>query len=174
MSVQRLFALCATLPLIFACDAQVTTSPDLPVNIAYGASQGPSIASGSGHVPSGSGMRVFTFHSIEKPDGSVSGSYTIRLTSPGLFFSVDVSCMAIEGNTAWVAGLISETNASFIQVGSVSYFYAVDNGEGAEASTDVVSSARINDVAGEDQLFCSDRPLLLPSFPIEQGNVQVR
>jgi hypothetical protein len=81
--------------------------------------------------------------------------------------------MTVEGNTAWVAGHISDTNAGFVTVGTVSYFYAIDNGEGGNAPADVISTARINDVAGEDQLFCADKPLLLPSFPIEQGNVQV-
>ena len=71
-------------------------------------------------------------------------------------------------------GIISDSNAGFIEIGSVSYFYARDNGEGSAAPADIVSTARINDVEGEDRIFCADRPLLLPSFPIQYGNVQVR
>lgn len=98
----------------------------------------------------------------------------MELTALDLFFTVDVSCMSIVGNTAWVGGIISDTNASFVQVGSVSYFYAIDNGEGSAAPADVVSTARFNDIAGEDLRFCDEQPLLLPSFEIQQGNVQVR
>jgi hypothetical protein len=172
MNVHRLPALCVALLSMAACESEVT-APSETLPASYGISQAPRIASGSGHVPFASGLREFTFHAVQAPDGTVQGSYKIELTSLGLYFTVDVSCMAIEGNTAWVAGHISDTNAGFIQVGTVSYFYAIDNGEGADA-TDVVSTARINDIAGEDQLFCADRPLLLDSFPIEQGNVQIR
>ena len=34
-------------------------------------------------------------------------------------------------------------------------------------------AARINDVAAEDLRFCELRPLLLPAFDIQRGNVQV-
>jgi hypothetical protein len=47
-------------------------------------------------------------------------------------------------------------------------------GRRTEAPPDRVSIARINDVAGEDQVVCTQRPLLLPAFDIQQGNVQVR
>ena len=48
--------------------------------------------------------------------------------------------MTVEGDTAWIAGHIVESNAGFIQIGSVSYFYAIDNGEGKTSPDDVVST----------------------------------
>jgi hypothetical protein len=58
--------------------------------------------------------------------------------------------------------------------GTVSYFYVIDNGEGPNGGGDIVSALRLNDVAGEDALFCEEQPLLLPSAPVELGTVTVR
>ncbi|MDH3732939.1 MAG: hypothetical protein OEU54_05370 [Gemmatimonadota bacterium] len=161
------------LPILLACNTAEVAGPANPADASLNqVPQAPLMAIGSGHVPAAGGQRVFTFHAANHPDGTTQGSYRIGLTGPGLYFSVDVTCMTIVDNTAWVAGLISESNASFIDIGSVSYFYAIDDGEG-EGSADIVSTARFNDIAGEDLRFCAERPLGLPSFPIAQGNVQV-
>ena len=157
--------------VLAACE-RIQESPTGPVSLSSSAS-GPAVT-GSGHVPSGAGLREFTFHAKQKPDGSVSGSYKIEFTATGLFLQVDVTCVAVEGNTGWVGGRIVESNIAAVIIGSVSYFYAIDNGEGQGSPPDRVSSARINDVDGEDLRFCAERPLLLPSFNITNGNVQVR
>lgn len=127
---------------------------------------------GSGHVEQATGLREFTFHAVDRPDGTVAGSFKIILPS-GLFFEADVTCLAVDGNTGWVGGVIRETNAAVVIVGSVSTFYAVDNGEGVDAA-DVVSVAAFNGAAGADVAFCADRPLLLPPLTVDKGNVQVR
>lgn len=174
MNIPRLITGYLAVSLLAGCGSESSTAPTVELSPSFVAVAGPRLATGSGHVSSASGRRVFTFHAKDNGDGTGKGSYRINLTAPGLFFEVDVSCVSFAGSTAWVAGHISDTNAAFIQVGSVSYFYAIDHGEGAGALADVVSTARINDVPGEDEIFCRDQPLLLTSFPIEQGNVQVR
>ena len=175
MRILRLITGCLVLTFFAGCGAETTAAPELAIGASGGGEGGARLATGSGHVPQGSGLREFTFHAKGTGEGGIArGSYKVELTSSGLFFEVEVSCMAVEGNTAWIAGHISDTNASVIQVGSVSYFYAIDNGEGAGAPADVVSTARINDIDGEDQVFCNERPLLLASFAIDQGNVQIR
>ena len=134
----------------------------------------PAIALGRGFQEIASGEREFTFAAIRLPNGQAWGRYTIRLTGPDLFFTVDVSCMTVEGNTAWVAGHIVDTNAAFVEIGSVSYFYAIDNGGPGSSEPDIVSTARFNDIEGEDEAFCRDRVLLLDSAPIDGGFVRVR
>jgi hypothetical protein len=94
------------------------------------AAPGP-LAAGSGHSETAAGLREFTFHAIGQPDGPVNGSYKVP---NGLFFEADVTCLAVDGTTAWVAGTIRATNAGAIVVGGRSMFYAVDNGEGDDAS----------------------------------------
>ncbi len=173
MNVHRWISMTAAVALISACGEE-PTAPRVSATPSFATHASLPHATGSGHVDFGSGLREFTFHAKDQGDGTAGGSYKVELTSLGLFFEVDVTCMATEGNTAWIAGVISDTNAGFVQVGSVSYFYAIDNGEGSDAAADIVSTARINDVEGEDLRFCEDRILLLPSFPIQYGNVQVR
>ena len=173
MTFPRWIGTCMTVTLLTACGEE-PVGPAAALEASFDGQAAAPHVTGSGHVDFGSGLREFTFHAKDQGDGTAKGSYKIELTPLGLFFEVDVTCMARQGNTAWVAGLISDTNAGFVQIGSVSYFYAIDNGEGAGAPADVVSIARINDVAGEDIRFCQDKLLLLPSFPIEYGNVQIR
>jgi hypothetical protein len=127
---------------------------------------------GSGHVEQAAGLREFTFHAIEQPDGSVSGSYKIVLAN-GLFFETDVTCMATDENTGWIAGTIRATNAAAVVVGSISTVFAIDNGDGV-GSADVVSIATFNGAAGGDLAFCTNRPLVLPQLTVTDGNVQVR
>lgn len=127
---------------------------------------------GSGHLQSAAGQREFTFHAVEGPQGDVSGSYKIVLPN-GLFFETDVTCMAVEGDTGWVAGTIRATNAGVVIVGSHSMFYAIDDGEG-DGAQDIVSIAAFNMPAGTDLEFCEERPLILAPLSVTDGNVQVR
>ena len=144
--------------LLAAADSDDSDEDDLEVEL-----EGQTFAAAAG------GLRVLTIDA-ESEDGSAEGTYRVELTGPGLFFEVQVSCMVAEGNIAWVAGHISASNAGFIQIGSVSYFYAIDNGED---EADVVSTARINDIEGEDELFCRDRPRALPEQTQDGGDLEL-
>ena len=159
---------------LVTCAAGACTDPSAPTG------QAPSLTAGSpghrvvgsGHVQGATGLREFTFHAVEHPDGGVSGSYKVVLPN-GLFFEVDVTCMAVDGNTGWVAGTIRATNAAVVVVGSRSMFYAIDNGEG-NGPPDIVSLAAFNFPAGTDLAFCANRPLELAQLTVTDGNVQVR
>lgn len=128
---------------------------------------------GSGHVQQAAGLREFTFHAVEAADGSATGSYKIVLAN-GLFFETDVTCMAVTGNTGWIAGTIRASNAAAVVIGSASTVYVIDNGEGGAAPADIVSLATFNGAAGADLAFCANRPLVLPPLTVTDGNVQVR
>jgi len=133
------------------------------------------IATGSGHSPSGGALRVFTFTAHARADGTVQGRFRIGLIANDAWFSAEVTCVTFDGNTAWVGGIIEDTNVpGLVQVGSASEFYVIDNGEGSEATADIVSTALFNQPAGNEQLFCADQPLALPPRTVTEGNVQVR
>lgn len=161
--------------LLYACAETPTDvsleDPQLPGAAIQAPAAGHKIV-GSGHVQSEAGLREFTFHALEHPDGSVRGSYKVVLAN-GLFFEADVTCLAVEGSTGWVGGRIRATNAGAVVVGSTSMFYATDGGEG-EGTTDIVSLAAFNLADGVDLQFCADRPLELPPLTVTDGNVQVR
>lgn len=134
-------------------------------------------ATGSGHFTSGGELRTLAFTAVRRADGSVSGQYQVVIHAIDRFLHVSVTCLSVRNDTAWIAGVIDRTNHPVIQEGTVSYFWAVDGGEGAGAE-DKVSIARINDRLGEDQRFCSLMPdeefSGLPGRVVEHGNVQVR
>lgn len=153
-----------------ACtDTPTSASPEAP---SFDVAAVGHLVTGSGHVESSAGQREFTFHAVEHPDGSVSGSYKIVLPN-GLFFEADVSCVTVDGSTGWVGGVIRDTNAGIVEVGSTSMFYAIDNGEGG-TDADIVSLAAINRDPGADVQFCTEQLVELAPLTVTDGNVQVR
>jgi hypothetical protein len=78
------------------------------------------------------------------------------------------------GNRAWIAGIVRNARGAIPRDGTVSYFYVTDNGEGANSVLDRASGIRINDLPGQDLVFCTDRPVVLPDSEVAHGNVQVR
>jgi len=173
MRIHRRASVLATALALAACDLPTGEQHVTAPLFNQGAGQEHAVT-GSGHVPSGDGLREFTFHAVRNVDGAARGSYKIEFTATGLFVLVDVTCLSVVGNTGWVGGRIVDSNIPVVRIGTVSYFYAIDNGEGAGAAPDRVSVARLNDVDGEDIRFCTDRPLLLPAFDVQSGNAQVR
>ena len=163
--------------LLAGCSEATTTAPRVDATAAD--VPGPIVrsATGSGHFESGGELRTFTFAAAGRADGSATGEYHITIHAIDRYFHASVTCMRVRNDTAWVAGVIDSTNHPAIQVGTVTYFWAVDGGEG-EGTTDVVSLARINDAAGQDQVFCDLTPdeqfSGLPGRVVENGNVQVR
>lgn len=170
MVTRRLTALCTALLGAAACSEPV--APPVSEVVQSASVVAPHRVVGAGHVEQAAGLREFTFHALETQRGGARGSFKVVLPN-GLFFEADVTCVSVEGNTGWVAGVIRASNAAVIVVGSVSTFYAIDNGEGAGAG-DIVSLATFNGAAGADAAFCADRPLVLPPLTITGGNVQVQ
>lgn len=169
MSVLRLLLVVSSAVGVASCTDPAASLPSGPQLGIVG--EGLHRVRGSGHVEGAAGLREFTFHAYESPQGTVNGSYKVVLPN-GLFFEAAVTCLAVEGNTGWVGGTIRETNADVVVVGSRSMFYAVDGGEGA-GLPDVVSLAAFNMPEGTDLEFCLERPLVLPPLNVTDGNVQV-
>ncbi len=158
----------------------VDASPDRFISpLLSGQAGGGVLLTGAGHtdLPISGDMRNFTFHVRKDADGNVSGGYRVHRHDIDAWFTVDATCMEVVGNTAWVGGIIADTNVpNIIRVGAVSYFFATDDGEGAGAA-DRVSRARTNDAAGQDRNFCNLKPtgIFDPNpLTILQGNVQLR
>lgn len=163
-----------------ACGERSSSAPTAPAAIgaqaveAVGLAGVSQSATGSGHYLVADEIRSFAFSAAKHADGTTSGEYEIKVHATGVRIHVRVTCMAVSGNTAWVAGIIDQSSGPPVQEGTVSYFYATDNGEGADAAPDIVSVARINDVPGADEEFCTLRPVALPPRAVVHGNVQVR
>ena len=157
-----------------ACNDPVAeTASDTPRPLA---SVGAVVASATGGIQRirADELWVLGFNAVLHEDGSATGTYHVDRQDLGISFDVEVTCMSVVGNTAWIAGIIHHVKGPLVQEGTVSYFYVTDNGEGEGAPVDIASAVRINDAAGQDEVFCTDRPVVLPSGPIDFGNAQVQ
>ena len=146
-------------------------------------SRSSSVSAGVTQSASGSAIRwtggepfIQSFVANKHAHGTVRGGFHADAKSLNARFNVNVTCLSIEGNRAWIGGIISDSDTPLVQPGLASYFYVIDVGEGAIGAIqqDIVSALRINDAPGAEQTFCADRPTTLPSRRIEDGNVQVR
>lgn len=161
--------------LLIACDGPgpVDSLSEVP---AFTTGPGPIVASASGaaHRIRGDELWVLSFTAVRHEDGSASGRAHVDRKDLGIAWDVNVTCMSVVGNTAWIAGIIEHGRGPIVLDGTVSYFYVIDNGENADAPADIASAVRLNDVAGQDVVFCDQRPLLLTPSPIAHGDIQVR
>lgn len=134
------------------------------------------LATGAAHrirpLPDGE-LWVLTFNAVKRADGTVTGNAHVDRKDLDVAWDIEVTCMEVVGNTAWIAGIIRNARGGLPRDGTVSYFYVIDNGEGSAAPPDVASAIRLNDREGQDAEFCELRPLALPPTPIAHGNVQV-
>ena len=135
-------------------------------------------AVGSAHYMSGGELRTMSFSAVSKDDGTAEGEFHVTIHATDRFFHVSVTCMAVRNDTAWVAGIIDQTNHPAVIPGRVSYFWTTDKGEGQATLPDKMSTARINDALGQDQRFCGLMPSEqfsgLPGNVLVHGNVQIR
>jgi hypothetical protein len=134
------------------------------------------VAAGSAHRSALGAPVILSFSASKRADGTVRGEYYFRAigTDPDQWLRVKVTCMTVvDGNKAWIAGITVDAFLPAL-IGRVSYFYAFDNGEGANAEPDIVSLVRANDVDGADEEFCTELPTVLPSAEVLHGNVNIR
>jgi hypothetical protein len=133
------------------------------------------LATGAAHrirpLPDGE-LWVLTFNAEKRADGTVTGYAHVDRKDLDVAWDVEVTCMSVVGNTAWIAGIIRNARGGLPRDGTVSYFYVVDNGEGS-GDPDEASAIRLNDREGQDAEFCELRPLALARTVIAHGNVQV-
>ena len=124
-------------------------------------------ATGSAHkirpLPDGE-LFVLTFSAVKRTDGTTTGYAHVDRKDLDIAFDVDVTCLSVVGNTAWIGGIIRNARGGLARDGTISYFYVIDNGEGSDAPPDRTSTIRFNDRAGEDIAFCDK------SAPASCGN----
>ena len=171
----RVSATLLAVTLFTACDAPTEPTGALPSWDPNGLLMESAVAasaSGAAHRESEGLPVLLNFSAAQHADGRVTGSYYYRAVSTGTWISVDVTCLTVVENRAWVAGIITDSSIGRL-VGTVSYFYTRDNGEGVDA-TDEVSLVRAGDPVGEDGLFCTELPTVLANREVLHGNVEVR
>jgi hypothetical protein len=110
----------------------------------------------------------FSLSAIERADGSVTGQWQDTFFgrgTPALALHVEVDCLVVVGNEAWVSGVI--TRPSFF-AGLPAVTRVSDNGTSANDPADQVSFTSI-DIG----VTCTDQPDL-PLFDLINGQVTVQ
>lgn len=164
----------ALVPLgLFAlgCDGPTATTPtvDPPLlaNVGNGVVHQVSVG-GSDILPPGEDAN-FSLVAIEHGDGSVSGQWSDQFGNPEGGIHVDVDCVNVIGNQAWISGVVtSGTYLGSDVTGSPVITQVADNGTNANDPPDEISYSFIGDATS-----CLAAPSL-PLFPITNGQVKVR
>lgn len=149
--------LCSTVLAVLMVAMPVAASAD-----------GPASATGAGHSGSGEQRRTFSFSAVMLSDGSAAGSAQLFARSFPAKVHMQVTCLRVEGNVAYVSGLNTTADPDVFE-GIYAIFAVEDNGEGD--AVDRVTQFHPAATQNEDACLTES-----PSdfFPIEQGNVQVR
>jgi hypothetical protein len=133
--------------------------------------------------PDAHGWRVFTITALEHEDGSVSGQFEMHLRQFPVRIHGRITCMGLQGNAAWLGGVIELIDGSFpgppgllIGPGTPMRIRVVDNGEGSDAPTDLISGLGTfgGQSEGVELGYCATKPNQPMLNPVEAGNIQVR
>ena len=105
----------------------------------------------------------FSLIAIERADGSVTGQWIDVFLDPTLPIKVTLDCLYIEGNEAWVSGVVTGPNFA----GAPAITRIADNGTSANDPPDQISVAFVDTFGG-----CQAAPDL-PLFDLERGQVKI-
>ena len=118
-------------------------------------------------------LEKYTQSAIRHADGTFSGEFELKSEQgTGLRIHGDVVCFKVIGNTAYLAGVIDQSDdPEGAPVGSYVLWSVVDNGEGANSPPDLTSDFYVlpPDLVA---LQCTEG-IDLGAFPVVNGNLQV-
>ena len=132
-------------------------------------------ASGQGSLTVGGERRTFAFTAVQHQDGTATGQAEVVNRSTGLVAHIQIVCLNILGNRAYVGGFVTHSNLpSFTVPGDTAVFAAEDNGEGANAPPDRITLTGFGIFATPDCFNSFIVGILNTLFtPIQAGNIQV-
>jgi len=130
-------------------------------------------ANGGGTAVEGGEKSTFAFNAVQQADGSATGHLTYHFRLADVTFHMQNDCLKVIGNKAVIAGtvtMVTGTSIPYIVQGARGVFQVQDNGEGSDASPDLISDVIIYPLG-----FMVDCMVVPPNpyLPIE-GNVSVK
>jgi hypothetical protein len=138
----------------------------------------------TGHIVNGHGVVWvesrsqhvnISFHARQHADGSVHGSWhhQFRSRTPGGRIKVDLTCLGVSENEAWLAGHAVQAGSD-ANLGKWFGLHVIDHGEGHGAADEMSRSLWFGFDPEQASDFCSTMPIDHDVWPVEAGNVQVR
>jgi hypothetical protein len=111
----------------------------------------------------------FSLVAIQHGDGSVTGQWTDQFGQGQGGIHVQINCLFVQGNQAWVSGFITTGNVGGVDVSGLPVITRVqDNGKSANDPPDQISFSFIGRATP-----CTAAPNL-PLVPMTAGQVTVR
>jgi len=159
----------------------VAATASVTAGAAPGGGNGVVASAGGGYGMSGTaGTSSFTIHPFTftvrvYADGSVDGRFNYTQVRDGLELKVSgmLDCAVIQGNQAWVGGVIEKSSRETL-IGRDMWFQVQDNGEPGSDETPDMSSTIGAGAPGTGEQYCTDHPPVRFPFFLETGNLQVR
>ena len=110
----------------------------------------------------------FSLSAVEHANGAVTGEWTDQFGQKDGGIHVQINCLSVAGNTAWVSGIITSGNVSGVDVSGLPVITEVqDNGTSANDPPDKISFSFIGNATP-----CTAQPAL-PLFDMSSGQVTV-
>lgn len=125
-----------------------------------------SSATGGGTIEVAGGLNTVSFTARVDDTGEVRGQAQFQLRDQDLRLHVEVDCLTVVGNEAWIGGVVSSSSDP-ARVGTRVTWRVQDNGEGGGAIDQ--GSMPVPGAVGD----CALQPLLV-LLPWTNGNVQVK
>jgi hypothetical protein len=95
---------------------------------------------GTADWPMGRNTVAFTAQHTGESAFAAKGQWVAQARDSDEFIKAEVVSLAVDGNTAWIGCIVTQTNSDWIAVGDEFIQVVVDNGEGKKAAADQMSS----------------------------------
>jgi hypothetical protein len=157
-------------PLSVEPDANVTRSPNAPLQVVTGGGE----VDVTSVFPGAPNSQV-AFTARLDGDGVASGELEAHFSVPDESIHMDVSCLAVSGNEAWLGGVVTRSHPTGVFLDRVFIIRVQDNGQGEHDPPDRMSHFR----GGLTPARCLNKPVPVNGefdlhFPFVHGNVQIR
>lgn len=165
----------AALPLA-ACQDRGPTGPEPAFELPAPGSGIVYQVSGGGAVVredlEGAPREIYGFQAQVDAAGNVRGEAEVHFPSDEVKMHIDVQCLVVERNRAWLSGPVTRSDDPETPVGRVFVWLVQDNGEGHDAPPDRISNFihRPGDNFPPD--IC-ERTWSLETFAWDDGNVRI-
>jgi hypothetical protein len=159
-----------------ACRDQGPTAPEDGPQFAVAASRPVYQVVGGGSVVRedipGSPREIYGFTAQVDAQGRVRGEAEVHFPSDNVNMHIDVQCLAIQYNQAWMSGPVTRSDDPLTPVGRVFFWQVRDNGEGQGATPDRISNFIHRPADNYAPDVCKWKyPLTM--FPWDNGNVRI-
>ncbi len=114
---------------------------------------------------------TYAFSAMVDAAGSVRGQAEMKLSDPLVNLHAQITCLAVEGNSAWVGGVVTHSSdPSLVAEGTPFWTQVQDNGAGHASAPDRIGFIRL----GVPASVCNEMRLRPVPFAFTEGNLQVR